>query len=163
MSEGFVKNTLAPLLLRLALAAIFIYHGLNLVVGYTPDEFVRHWLDNNLNLDGGGANEWGATWMNAAAAKQQTQPPAAAVQMAVAWGELVGGLALVLGLLTRVAAVGLIIIMAGAIATVHWPHGFDLSKGGYEYNMLIVVVCLVLVLAGPGNAAVDRFFRRNRQ
>jgi putative oxidoreductase len=160
MYEDFVKNWFTPLLLRLALAAIFIYHGLNLAVGYTPYEFVEHWNDNSLNLDGGGAHEWGSTWMNEAAAKQGTQAPPAVVQMAVAWGELVGGLALVLGLLTRVAALGLIIIMAGAIALVHAPNGFDATKGGYEYNMLIIVVCLVLMLSGGGTVAVDRLFRR---
>lgn len=64
MFEAFVKNTLAPLLLRLALAAIFIYHGLNLV--------------------GTEGNEWGAAWMNAGAAKQGTQPQPAPVQLAVA-------------------------------------------------------------------------------
>ncbi len=163
MSEDFVKNTLAPLLLRLALAAIFIYHGLNLVTGYTAEQFVKHLSDGDLNLDGGGAHQWGSTWMNAAAEKQKTPAPPAAVQMAVAWGELIGGIALVIGLLTRVAAVGLMAIMGGAIATVHWPNGFDITRGGYEYNMLIIVVCLVLALAGPGGIAVDRFFRRSRQ
>jgi putative oxidoreductase len=162
MYEDFVKNWLTGLLLRLALAAIFVFHGLNLVTGYTPDQFVKHWMDNDLHLDGGGPTEWGATWMNAMAEKQGQQPPPAVVQMAVAWGQLVGGLALVIGLLTRVAALGLIIIMAGAIAVVHAPNGFDVTKGGFEYNMLIIVVCLVLVFSGAGNVALDRLFRRRR-
>jgi putative oxidoreductase len=163
MSEDFVKHSLAPLLLRWALAAIFIYHGLNLVFGYPPEQFVRQLVDGTLNLEGGGPNEWGAIWMNAAAAKEGAQPPPALVQQAVAWGQLAGGVALFVGLLTRVAALGLIVIMGGAIATVHWQNGFDIQKHGFEYNMLIIVVCLVLVLAGPGNMALDRFFRRRRQ
>jgi len=160
MFEINVKDTLAPLLLRLALAAIFVYHGLFLTVGYTPYEFVEHWQANSLNLDTGGPTEWGATWMNKAAAEQGKEAMPSAVQMAVAWGQLVAGLALVLGLLTRVAALGLIAIMGGAIATVHWPNGFDNMKVGYEFNMLIIVVALVLVLQGGGNLAVDRLFRR---
>src|SRR5260221_9968921 len=99
MSE-FVKNTLVPLLLRLSLAAIFIFHGLALV--------------------GGPENGWGANWMKAG----EAPPPP--VQLAVAWGELVGGIALAVGFLTRLAAIGIIAIMAGAIATVHWQHGFDI-------------------------------------
>ena len=89
--SAFAQNTLGPLLLRLSLAAIFIFHGLNLV--------------------GGQENGWGANWMKAAEA------PPAPVQLAVAWGELVGGIALALGFLTRLAALGIIAIMAGAIAT----------------------------------------------
>ena len=44
----------------------------------------------------------------------------APAQMAVAWGELLCGLGMLLGFLTRLAAVGIIIIMLGAIYTVHW-------------------------------------------
>jgi putative oxidoreductase len=143
MLEHFVKNTAVALLLRLALAAIFIYHGVHLVSGE--------------------GHQWGAAWMNAAAAEHSAEPPPAAVQLAVAWGELIGGIALGLGFLTRLAALGIIAIMAGAIATVHAPNGFDITKGGYEYNLLIIVVCLVLVLLGGGNLAVDRFLRLRRR
>jgi putative oxidoreductase len=143
MFEAFVKNTVAALLLRLALAAIFIFHGLQLV--------------------GGEGHDLGAAWMNAMAEKQGQPPPAAPVQLAVAWGQLVGGIALALGFLTRLAALGIIVIMAGAIALVHWANGFDITKGGYEYNMLIIVVCITLVLLGGGNLAVDRFFRLRRR
>jgi putative oxidoreductase len=139
----FIKNTLTPLLLRLALAAIFIYHGLNLV--------------------GGEGHEWGAAWMNAMAEKQGQSPPPAPVQLAAAWGQLIGGIALAVGFLTRLAALGVIAIMAGAVVLVHWPNGFDITKGGFEYNMLIIVVCITLVLQGGGNAAVDRFFRLRRR
>jgi putative oxidoreductase len=137
MFTAFCKNTLIPLLLRVALAAIFIFHGLNMVGG--PD------------------NGWGANWDK----RPEAQP--APVQLAVAWGELIGGVALALGFLTRLAAVGIILIMAGAIATVHWPHGFDIRNGGFEYNFAIIILCLCLVLGGPGPLAVDRFFRFKRK
>ena len=135
MFDAVAKNTLVPLVLRLALAAIFTYHGGTLV---TPDK------------------GWGANWMK--------EPQPAPVQLAVAWGELVGGIAMFFGFLTRLAALGLIAIMAGAIYLVHWPNGFDVTKGGYEFNMLIIAVCIALVLMGPGTVAVDRFFRlKHRQ
>jgi uncharacterized membrane protein YphA (DoxX/SURF4 family) len=53
--------------------------------------------------------------------------------------------------------------MAGAIAQVHWQHGFDNRAGGFEYNFLILVVCLALILVGGGNLAVDRVFRLRRR
>ncbi len=137
MFSIFCKNTLVPLLLRLALAAIFIFHGLDLVGG--PDK------------------QWGASW------NKTSEAPPAAAQLAVAWGELIGGIALGIGFLTRLAALGIIAIMAGAIATVHWPNGFDIRQGGYEYNVAIIAVCLCLVLGGPGPFAVDRFFRLKRK
>jgi putative oxidoreductase len=143
MIDSIIKNTIAPLLLRLALAAIFIFHGLQLV--------------------GTEGNELGSAWMNKGASEQGVEPPAAPVQLAVAWGELIGGIALALGFLTRLAALGIIAIMAGAIAQVHLQHGFDLRQGGFEYNMLIIVACVVLVLTGGGNVAVDRVFRLRRR
>ncbi len=84
------------------------------------------------------------------------------MQLAVAWGELIGGIALAVGFLTRLAALGIIAIMAGAIALVHGPHGFSLPMG-YEYNFAIICMCLCLVLGGPGPFAVDRVFRLRRQ
>ncbi|HZY84693.1 MAG TPA: DoxX family protein [Gemmataceae bacterium] len=133
MFTAFAKSALVPLLLRLALAAVFIFHGLNHV--------------------GGADHRWGADWN-----KEPGAPPAP-VQLAVAWGELIGGIALACGFLTRLAAAGIAAIMAGAIATVHGPHGFDIQKGGFEYNFVIIVVCLALILGGPGPFAVDRVFR----
>ena len=85
-----------------------------------------------------------------------------AVQLAVSWGELVGGIALACGFLTRLAALGILVIMIGAIARVHWPHGFDIQHGGFEYNFAIIMMCLCLVLGGPGPLAVDHLFRLER-
>jgi putative oxidoreductase len=151
MFDAFVKNTVTPLLLRLALAAIFIFHGFHLV--------------------GDEGNELGAAWMKSKPADKEAEspaekgpePPPAPVQLAVAWGQLIGGIALALGFLTRLAALGIIAIMAGAIALVHLPKGFDNRQGGFEYNMLIIAACIVLVLQGGGNVAVDRFFRLRRK
>jgi putative oxidoreductase len=81
-----------------------------------------------------------------------------AVQFAVAWGELVGGLALILGLLTRLAAVGLLIIQVGAIYTVTFAKGFSVAAGGgYEYNVSLMAGCLALALMGAGTFAFDHW------
>ena len=132
MFSLFSKNAIVPLLLRLALAVIFIYHGLSLITADT---------------------QWGANWM-----PESSGQPAAA-QLAAAWGQLIGGIALGVGLLTRLAAVGIIGIMVGAILIVHLPKGFDIRQGGFEYNFALIVMCLCLVLGGAGPFAVDRFAR----
>jgi len=138
MFSALWHTTFTPLFLRLMLAAVFVYHGLALVgAPLFPD---------------GADNGLGARWNPA------DDAPPAPVQLAVAWGELIGGAALGLGFLTRLAAAGIIAIMAGAIALVHWEHGFDITQGGFEYNAVIIVMCTCLVLGGPGPIAVDRFF-----
>ena len=134
MFSLLARNTVVPLLLRLMLAAIFIYHG---------------WW-----LIGGPEHQWGANWMPG-------QP--APVQLAAAWGQLLGGIAMLFGFLTRLAALGLIVIMAGAIYLVHLPNGFDIRNHGFEYNAAIVTMCLCLLLGGPGPFAVDRFVRLKRK
>lgn len=76
----------------------------------------------------------------------------------VAAGEFLGGLGLLLGLLSRLAGLGIVIIMIGAIATVHGEHGFFLSDNGYEYALSLVALALTIVLAGPGRFALVRLF-----
>lgn len=138
MLHSFIPTTLVPLILRFGLATIFIYHGLEKVAGEGHD--------------------LGANW-----AGQSPQGHGALVQLAVAWGELVGGIAVAAGFLTRVAALGLGLIMVGAIATVHGRNGFSLANSGYEYNFTILIICLCLILLGPGPIAIDRFFRLKRK
>jgi putative oxidoreductase len=68
--------------------------------------------------------------------------------------EFFGGLALVVGLLTRLAALGLAFDMLGAILLVHLAAGFFLPAG-YEFALLLFATSLGLVLAGPGSLSVD--------
>jgi uncharacterized membrane protein YphA (DoxX/SURF4 family) len=62
--------------------------------------------------------------------------------------EIAGGLALILGIWSRLAAWALAVIMAGAIATVKWEHGFmsQGGKSGYEFNLILLaaLVCVGL-------------------
>ncbi len=72
----------------------------------------------------------------------------------VALLEFFGGLALVIGLLTRLAALGLAIDMLGAILIVHLAGGFFLPAG-YEFALLLFAASLALGVAGPGAFSVD--------
>lgn len=76
-----------------------------------------------------------------------------------AWGvgllELVGGVMLLVGLLTRVVAVLLAINMAVALVLVHLPSGFVASNGGYEYVLVLALCSLGLAVGGPGALSVD--------
>jgi putative oxidoreductase len=67
--------------------------------------------------------------------------------------ELAGGLGVALGVLTQFAALGLILIMFGAIQKkiVVWKTGFWGEHGdGWHYDLLFVVMCLVIATTGGG-------------
>ena len=80
-------------------------------------------------------------------------------------GEFFGGLGLILGFLSRFSAASIIIIMLGAIATVHAQFGFFMNWAGnqpgegFEYHLLAIGALLPIVIAGPGRFAVGRFLR----
>jgi putative oxidoreductase len=71
------------------------------------------------------------------------------------WAELIGGLLLVAGIGTRIVALGLIPILAGA-AWVHAGNGwvFSAANGGWEYPAFLIAASLVLALLGDGRFAV---------
>jgi len=81
----------------------------------------------------------------------------------VCFFEFLGGIGLVPGLLTRPAALAIAIVMMGAIAKVHWPHGFFLNwqltpgKGhGYEANLAFLAMAVACLIAGGGALSLDR-------
>jgi putative oxidoreductase len=70
-------------------------------------------------------------------------------------GELGGGLALAIGLLTPLAAAVIIAAMIVAVFGVHLPKGFFGQNGGYEYPMIVAVVAAGLAFVGPGRLSAD--------
>ena len=82
--------------------------------------------------------------------------------------EFLGSLALILGLFTRVAALGIGIIMVVAIAMVHWQYGlsmnwFGAQEGeGFEYHLLALAISLALLFRGGGLWSIDRNLARAR-
>ncbi len=72
--------------------------------------------------------------------------------------ELVGGLALAVGLLTPLAATVVAAVMVGAIAAVHRDKGFFAQAGGYEYPLALAVTALGTAFAGGGRYGLDHVF-----
>jgi putative oxidoreductase len=90
-------------------------------------------------------------------------PAAEVAAPVVATLELAGGIALILGVLTRVVAALLALDMLGALFLVHASAGIFASAGGYEFVLLLATAALALALTGAGRISVDRalFGRKN--
>ena len=190
--DDFAKNTLAPLTLRLALAAVFIYHGTDKITGHFNDWgaswAAQYWrqrakipteVDKKLEHLADKAKAEGDLERRNQIREVRTGvdvlyrrdvellPPAlqySAAQLAVAWGELIGGLLMLVGFGSRVAAAWLILIQLGAIFTVTWEHGFSLAEGGgYEYNFVLMAACLALLFLGSGPYSLGGVFKARRR
>lgn len=85
----------------------------------------------------------------------------------VAYGELLGGIALILGFLTHWVAKMNILIMLGAIGFVHWGtkggwfYGYG-ADGGYEYQLLLLGVSIFFFVSGSGKYSLDTHFRKTK-
>ncbi len=119
----------ASLLLRLALGILFLAHFSLKFFVFTPAGTAKFFA--SLGLPGG----------------------LAYVTMAV---ELIGAVALILGIYARVAAIVLIPVLLGAIFTVHGPAGFFFTNpnGGWAFPAFWIVGLLALALTGDGKFAL---------
>lgn len=120
------------LALRLALGAIFIAHGAQKVFG----------------AFGGPGLEGTVTGFGSMGI------PAPFAYLA-AFTELFGGIAMLLGVFSRLAGLGLAITMAVAAVMVHLPNGFFMgTKAGIEYNLALFAMSVAVLLTGPGRIAI---------
>jgi putative oxidoreductase len=87
---------------------------------------------------------------------QMGVPAANAAAPIIATLELVGGIALILGVLARVFAALLALDMLGALFLVHASAGVFAAKGGYELVLLLAGAALAVALAGAGRISLDR-------
>jgi putative oxidoreductase len=130
------------LLVRLALGIVFFAHGAQKVFGWFGGQGLRATIQvfhQYLKI-----------------------PPAATVP--AAFIECFGGLALVVGLLARPAALGIIGVMLVAIVTVHWKNGFFLASqpgqaNGWEYNFALIAMALAVLIGGAGALSIDYVLR----
>jgi len=77
-------------------------------------------------------------------------PPELAIPVTLL--EVIGGLALLFGILTRIASGLIIIEMIGAVVVAKLSKGF---VGGYELELLIVAICISLFISGPGRISIE--------
>ncbi|KDE40756.1 MAG: DoxX family protein [Nitrincola lacisaponensis] len=74
--------------------------------------------------------------------------------------EFFGGIALILGVLTRPAAAVLAITMLVAIFAVHFENGLFMSNNGYEFGLALMAASVSLAFSGAGRASVDAVLAR---
>lgn len=140
------KNDAYLTVLRLVLGVIFFAHGAQKALG---------WF--------GGAGFTGTMGFFT----QGMHIPAPFAFLAI-MAEFLGGLGLIFGLLTRVAAFGVLVNMIVAILMVHSPNGLFMNwsgaqKGeGIEYHLLVLAITVVLILHGAGAWSVDRILARRQ-
>ncbi len=73
-------------------------------------------------------------------------------------GEVGGGVSVALGFLTPLGAAGIFGVMFMATFKSHWKNGFIVSKGGYEYTLVLMAVSTAIGLMGPGSYSLDALF-----
>ncbi|MGI2111479.1 DoxX family protein [Shewanella frigidimarina] len=125
------SNTLA---LRLPVGIIFMAHGGQKLFG---------WF-------GGYGLEGTGQWMASIGIE-----PGILMAFLAGSAELVGGLFILLGLLTRPAAVLLAFTMIIAIASVHISNGLFMANNGYEFALALLAASVSLALSGSGKVAID--------
>ena len=79
----------------------------------------------------------------------------------VAGLEFFGGLALIVGFLTRIVSLGLIATMLGAMVLVHFANGFFMPTG-YEFVLMLMVAALALFFGGAGRFSIDETIAHRR-
>ena len=84
------------------------------------------------------------------------------VAVLVIFTEFFAGLGLIVGLLSRLAAAGVLVTMVGAIVTVNYAYGLfmnwmgDKKGNGFEYHLLAIALALVVMVQGAGPFSLDR-------
>jgi putative oxidoreductase len=145
--SGFANflQSLGLLIARLGTGGILLLHG------------ITHWT---------GANQGVANLTNRYA--QVGAPYAEVAAWATIIFELVGGVLLIVGALTRFIGVGLVVLSVLTISYFSWWAGPDLLhadgtyNGGYEYDVALGLLGLLFFVFGGGAVSIDRLFRRKK-
>ena len=133
-------DDLAVAILRLSLGVVFFAHGAQKALGWFGGfgfNGTMGFLTQKLNI------------------------PAPFAVLAIA-AEFLGGLGLLVGLLSRIAAFGIACNMVVAVAVIHIQYGFFINwfgnqKGeGFEFHILAIAGALVIMIKGAGALSLDR-------
>ncbi|MCG3765187.1 DoxX family protein [Vibrio cincinnatiensis] len=128
------KAGYSALALRIPVGIIFMAHGAQKLFG---------WF-------GGYGLEGTGQWMDSIGLG-----PGVVMAFLAGSGEFFGGLAILLGLLTRPAAAVLSFTMLVAIFSVHFANGLFMANNGYEFGLALLVASLSLMLSGAGKLGLD--------
>jgi putative oxidoreductase len=123
-SEVEVKDV-ATLPTRLALGSAMLYHGASKLKPGAPEATAQFFESAGIRP--------GKFWA-----------------MGTGVAEVLSGVGAIAGIGTRLAALAVLVTQAVAIAKVHRTHGYDMVKGGYEYNLALMGIAAGLLAAGPG-------------
>ena len=124
-------ETFSYVLLRIAAGAFLIPHGLGKMSGMTVSGGFVGFL-TKLGV-----------------------PMSSVTAYAVVSVEVISGALIAIGLFTRVAALSAIGLLVGIIYLVHWDKGFMVNQGGYEYQMMWLLVLVYVFFRGSGRYSVD--------
>lgn len=136
-SAAATRTGIALLILRIAVGGTLVAHGLQKLFVYTVPGVSDMFAGMGIPL------------------AELVAPVVIAI-------ELVGGLAIVVGIGTRAAALLATASMLGATAFAHVGNGFFASDGGMELTLLIAAMTLALAIAGPGRLSVHGVALRGR-
>ncbi|UTV29419.1 DoxX family protein [Photobacterium atrarenae] len=133
------KAGLAALSLRIPAGIIFMAHGAQKLFG---------WF-------GGYGLEGTGQWMTSIGLE-----PGVLMALMAGSAEFFGGLFLLLGLLTRPAALTLAVTMGVAIVSVHLENGLFMANNGYEFGLALLAVSVSLLFSGAGSMSADHWLVR---
>nr|WP_269134610.1 DoxX family protein [Vibrio cincinnatiensis] len=136
--EG-IPQSYAPLALRIPIGIILMAHGAQKLFG---------WF-GGYGLQGTGQ------WMASIGLE-----PGVLMAFLAGSGEFFGGLFLLIGLLTRPAALVTAFTMIVAIFTVHIDNGLFMANNGYEFGLALLAATVSLLISGAGNLSIDRLLSR---
>jgi putative oxidoreductase len=135
IEQHHIRRHTATLPVRAALGASMLYHGVGKLKGEGPKmagQFMQQ-----IGFDKG------ERWAKAAGI-----------------AEAFAGASALLGFLTRPAALAVLATQAVAIAKVHAKNGYDITKGGFEYNLALMGIALFMLIDGPGRFSLHQAVER---
>ena len=116
--------------IRASIGAIFLVHSLKKF-----DPSWQEWLVNSAGLP-------------------------AEMQLPIALAEFIGGILLIVGVLTRITGVVFSVILLGAIFNIRWENGFFVSQGGWEWDLVMLAAVLSIIVAGPGRVSIAHLVKK---
>lgn len=134
-SGAKLEKNVALLPLRASLGATMVHHGWSKLHGEGPQKSAEMMAQLRLT-------------------------PAKPMAILAGAAELFAGVSALLGIATRPAALAVLVTQGVAIWKVHAQRGFDVTKGGFEFNAALIAIAAGLLIAGPGKFSTHEGIER---